>query len=377
MPHRIVILGLSITSSWGNGHATIFRALVRALHRRGHHVTFLERNVPWYSGDHRDQPAPEGCDVVLYDDPADLDAHRDLLHEADMTMVGSYVPDGIDVGNFVLNHARRPVFYDIDTPVTLARLRAAAAGDAPPCEYLSPRQIPDYHTYFTFTGGPTLDRLENRWGSPHAEPLYCCVDPERYTPDPAVAPDLDLGYLGTYSDDRQPKVERLLLLPAAAMLDRRFALVGPMYPDTMQLTGNIERVEHLPPPEHRRFYNRQRWTLNITRADMVEAGYAPSVRLFEAAACGTPIISDPWPGLDTFFPLGTHLLTADSSEKVEEILRDVPEQRRLDIAERGRRTVLEHHTADARAAQLERWIADRAAPGAPAPDAAGAAPARA
>src|SRR5215207_1456914 len=165
---RIVILGLSITSSWGNGHATTYRGLVRELVARGHDVLFLERDVPWYAAE-RDLPRPPYGRKELYRDLAELRAsHEGDVREADLVIVGSYVPDGVAVGEWVTRTARgSTAFYDIDTPVTLAKL---ARGDT---EYLAPHLIPRYHLYLSFTGGPTLARLEQEYGSPLARPLYC------------------------------------------------------------------------------------------------------------------------------------------------------------------------------------------------------------
>ncbi len=354
---NITLLGLSITSSWGNGHATIFRGLVQALVRRGHRVTFLERDQPWYA-QHRDLPDPPRNlygDVYLYDSPADL-KHRftPAVRDADLVVVGSYVPDGVTVGRWVCDTTHGlPAFYDIDTPVTLAKL---ARGDYP---YIDPELIRRYRLYLSFTGGPTLAKLERDLGSPAARPLYCCVDPSRYHPlDTAKHTDddmLDLGYLGTYSDDRQPPLDRLLLEPARRWGEGRFAVAGPQYPPSIEWPANVERLDHLPPPEHAAFYGRQRFTLNITRADMVAAGYAPSVRLFEAAACGTPIISDPWPGLDTFFPIGEAILIARDADDTLHHLRDLTDADRLRIAHAARKIVLSQHTADHRVTQLEAY----------------------
>ncbi|HEY0552913.1 MAG TPA: glycosyltransferase, partial [Thermoanaerobaculia bacterium] len=328
---EIVILGLSITSSWGNGHATTYRGLVRELARRGHRVLFLEHDAPWYAA-HRDLPCPPYGVTELYRDLADLDRRfRVRLREADAVILGSYVRQGEAVADWIFGQARGvAAFYDIDTPVTLAKL---ARGDY---EYLHPRQIPGFDLYLSFTGGPILERLESELGARRALPLFCSCDPALYFPagpkDPAER--WDLGYLGTYSDDRQPAVEALLLEPARRLGNRRFALAGPGYPPATAWPANVERFEHLPPGEHRAFYNRQRYTLNVTRADMRRAGYSPSIRLFEAAACGTPIISDDWPGLETFFEPGREILLAASSGEVERILRDLPEDERRRIGRR-------------------------------------------
>jgi spore maturation protein CgeB len=269
---QIVVCGLSITSSWGNGHATTYRALIHELGARGHNVTFLERDVPWYR-DNRDLPTPPFCNLHLYESPRELkEKYLPLIRQADVTIVGSYVPDGVAVGDWVIENAGGlKAFYDIDTPVTLSKM---ASGDY---EYLAPRLVPKYDLYLSFTGGPVLSRIENELGSPCAEALYCSVDPDVYFPE---ASELvwNLGYLGTYSVDRQPMLDTLLLQPARKNKDLQFAVAGPQYPDSIAWPSNVTRIEHLPPSGHRAFYNSQAFAFNDTRADMAAAGYSPSVR---------------------------------------------------------------------------------------------------
>ena len=344
---KIVILGLSITSSWGNGHATTYRALVRQLAGRGHEVTFLERDLPWYA-DNRDMPRPPGARTELYDSVAALQARfLPEVRDADAVIVGSYVPEGIAVGEWVTAQARGvTAFYDIDTPVTLAQLSNGGA------DYISKALIPRYDLYLSFTGGPTLERLEREFGARMARPLYCSVDPEQYAPEDAD-PSWDLGYLGTYSDDRQRSLTELMLEPARGLRDHRFVVAGAQYPEDIAWPDNVERITHLPPREHRGFYNAQRYTLNITRQDMIRAGWSPSVRLFEAAACGTPIISDYWDGLEAFFEPGREILIASTSRDIEEYLHDVPEEERRALGARARERVLARHTSARRAAELE------------------------
>jgi spore maturation protein CgeB len=346
---RIVILGLSITSSWGNGHATTYRCLVRALVRRGHEVLFLERDMPWYA-DNRDLPVPPFGATRLYDSLTALqEMYAGVVREADLVIVGSYLPDGIAVGEWATATARGvTAFYDIDTPVTLAAL---AGGD---CAYLSAELIPRYRLYLSFTGGPTLDRIRAQYGARLVRPLYCAVDPDLYDPEPA-GPRYDLGYLGTYSADRQPALERLLIGPARRLPVRRFAVVGPQFPEHIDWPANVARSIHLPPSEHRAFYNAQRFTLSVTRAAMVAAGYSPSVRLFEAAACATPVITDPWPGVDSFFTPGAEILVVETTEDVIRVL-DMPEAERLAIGQAARVRALADHTGEHRAAALEGYM---------------------
>ena len=349
---RVVVLGLSITSSWGNGHATTYRALLRAFAERGHDVLFLERDVPWYA-EHRDLARPPFCRTELYASVAELRArHARAVRDADLVIVGSYVPDGVAVGEWVTRTARgATAFYDIDTPVTLAKL---ARGDT---EYLSRDLVPRYDAYLSFTGGGTLERLEREYGSPMARALYCAVDPALYFPEPADE-RWDLAYMGTYSDDRQPTLDRLLVEPARSWAAGRFAVVGPQYPADIVWPPNVERVAHLPPERHRAFYNAQRFTLNVTRADMVAAGHSPSVRLFEAAACGTPIVSDEWDGLGSVFELGSEILVARSAADTLAFLRELPDAERRAVGSRARARVLGAHTAAHRAAELEAYAAE-------------------
>ena len=358
---KIVILGLSITSSWGNGHATTYRGLVRELAARGHEVVFLERDLPWYA-DNRDLRRMPDVEVELYRSLGELQRrHTATVRAADAVIVGSYVPEGIAVGTWVLRVADGvTAFYDIDTPVTLARLRQGGA------DYLSAELVSRYDLYLSFTGGPTLRRIEEELGSPRARPLYCSVDPLAYHPE-ARAAKWDLGYLGTYSDDRQPSLEKLLISTARRWPGGRFVVAGAQYPADVAWPANVSRVEHLPPRKHCSFYNRQRFTLNITRADMIAAGYSPSVRLFEAAACATPIVSDYWPGLETFFEPGKEILVAKSTAEMLQIVRGENRDAAAAIGEAARARVLAHHTARHRAEELEMYLAEAAGDLPPAP----------
>jgi spore maturation protein CgeB len=346
---NIVILGLSVTSSWGNGHATTFRGLIRELDKKGHKVTFLERDVPWYASN-RDLPNPPFCKTILYSNLEELKSqHSELITNADLIVVGSYVPGGVAVGEFVTTTANGvTAFYDIDTPVTLAKLER---GDF---EYLCPELIPQYQLYLSFTGGPTLQKIEQQYGSPAARAFYCSFDTELYFPEQANL-KWDLGYLGTYSDDRQPPLEKLMLNAAQKLSEQKFVVAGPQYPQNIQWNKNVERIEHLPPSEHRKFYNSQRFAMNITRADMIKAGYSPSVRLFEAAACGTPIISDYWDGIDSIFEIDTEILISKSADDTIAYLTTISEEERKFISERARQKVLNHHTAAHRASELETY----------------------
>ncbi len=349
---KLVVLGLSLSSSWGNGHATPYRALLKAFAARGHSNLFLARAGSWYAP-HRDLTDPDWCRLEFYADLDGLERWRGEIGGADAVVVGSYTPEGVEVGARVQAWARGvAAFYDIDTPVTLARL---ARGDQ---EYVSPELIANYDLYLSFTGGPTLGVLERTYGSPAARALYCSVDEALYRPVPTRRL-WDLSYLGTYSPDRQPVLERLLVEPARAAPHLRFAVAGPQYPCDIVWPSNVERIEHVAPADHPAFYAASRYTLNVTRGDMVRAGWSPSVRLFEAAACATPVISDVWAGLDDLFAPGHEIVLA---EKSTDVLRALTEDddvcARLATAARAR--VLAAHTASHRAETLDHALEEAA-----------------
>ncbi|HUI84828.1 MAG TPA: glycosyltransferase [Candidatus Binatia bacterium] len=350
---KIVVFGLSVTSTWGNGHGTTWRALLRALHERGHDITFFEKNVEWYASN-RDLPKPAFCEVCLYEQWSKaLFRVRQELKRADVAIVGSYFPDGISAIDEMLD-ADVPVkaFYDIDTPVTMTALRDRGATD-----YLAPRQIRPLDIYFSFTGGPLLAEIERRYGARRAVPLYCSVDPRqhrRFPPNSSFA--CDLSYLGTYAADRQPKLEELLCEPARQLRAKKFIVAGPQYPKTLRWPKNVRRIAHLSARWHPEFYSSSRLTLNVTRRDMAIAGYSPSVRLFEAAACGAAIVSDKWPGLETFFSPAKEILLPDAAADIVRYVSDLSDQEIRRIGEAAQARTLAEHTSDRRALQFEREV---------------------
>ncbi|ESR25301.1 CgeB family protein [Lutibaculum baratangense] len=348
---KIAIFGLSLSSSWGNGHATTYRALCRALHARGHEVVFLERDVPWYAA-HRDFTSCDYCDLRLYSSLGDVDALRGEIEAADAVVLGSYVPEGVALAEKLLAFDVSPLaFYDIDTPVTLGKL---SRGDH---EYLTPDLVPRFDLYMSFSGGPALDTLTHEYGAVRARPLYCGVDVDHYRPLD-VGKRWDLGYLGTYSPDRQPPLEALLIEPARRLPHMRFVVAGPQYPDDIAWPENVERIDHVGPADHPAFYSELRFALNVTRAEMVALGYSPSVRMFEAASCAAAIISDPWNGIETFFEPDREILLASTPEDVTSLLAGARVVDAAAVGAAGRRRILGDHSSARRAEQLEDWLAE-------------------
>lgn len=344
---NFVIFGLSVSSSWGNGHAALWRGLINGLLAEGHRVTFFERDVPYYA-DHRDlHELPRGGDLVLYSNWNEiLPQARSALKNADIGMVTSYCPDAL-AATALLRDSNVPVrcFYDLDTPVTLARLDAGEA-----VGYVGPDGFVGFDLVMSYTGGAALQALRDRLGAKNAVPIYGSADPAVHFPvsgDRAYA----LSYLGTYAADRQAMLESLLIAPAHARLDKKFVIGGAQYPQDFPWKFNIDFVHHLPPSSHRNFYARSRLTLNVTRGAMAAMGWCPSGRLFEAAACGVPILSDSWDGLTDFFTPGETILVARNTEEALAAL-DLSDAALHRIAIQAREHVLANHSAKRRAQDM-------------------------
>lgn len=351
---KLVVFGLSVSSSWGNGHATTYRALLRAFAARGHEVVFYEWNAPWYR-DHRDLPEPDFCRLELYDEWDDVAARAIAeARESDAAMVGSYVHNGTRlIDDLAAGGVEALHFYDIDTPVTIAQLRQGST------DYLRADQVPLFAHYFSFTGGPFLrDVVGGEFGARDPRPLYCSVDAERYQPTQSDSRfRADLAYMGTYAPDRQPVVERFLSEPAERLPRLQFLVAGPQYPDAVRWPANVRHIPHVAPADHPAFYSSADWQLNATRADMVVAGWSPSVRLFEAGACGAAILSDRWPGIEELFTPGKEILLPESAEEAADVLLCTHPDDRRALGAALRERILADHTAERRAAELESMLA--------------------
>jgi spore maturation protein CgeB len=344
---NLVVFGLTISSSWGNGHATLWRGLCRALAAQGHRVVFFERDVSYYAGD-RDYREIPGGRLVLYGDWREiLPIAREELAAADAAIVTSYCPDAIEAGDLMLDAPALHVFYDLDTPVTLGRVMRGEE-----VSYIGGRGLADFDLVLSFTGGAALNFLREHLGARRAAPLYGHVDPELHRR--AAANETyrsDLSYLGTYAADRQQVLEELFVRPARARPDLRFVIGGAQYPQDFPWSDNIHFVRHLPPGEHPAFFSSARLTLNVTRQDMAAMGWCPSGRLFEAAACGTPIVTDAWDGLEPFFEPDRELLTARTTDDVLAAL-ECDHTDLETMAARARERVFDQHTSAHRAREL-------------------------
>ncbi|MFI4885936.1 MAG: glycosyltransferase [Steroidobacterales bacterium] len=357
---KLVIFGLTLSSSWGNGHATLWRGLIRALTRRNHDVVFFERDAPYYA-EHRDLAELPGAGLVLYPQWPQVAARaRSEARQADVAIITSYCPDAKAAAALLRTEApdARRVFYDLDTPVTLARLQAGETVD-----YLPDAGLQDFDLVLSYTGGAALEELRDRLGAAHVAALYGHVDPLAHRPAPRDERfSADLSYLGTYAADRQPALELLFVEPARRRPAQRFVLGGSGYPPDFPWAGNIWFVRHVAPPEHPPFYSSSRLTLNVTRRDMAAMGFCPSGRLFEAAACATPVLSDTWAGIEQFFTPGEEILLAGSAEEATAAL-DLPAADLARIGRAARERALDEHTSDCRAARMLSLLEDTASRG--------------
>jgi spore maturation protein CgeB len=345
---KLVIFGLTISSSWGNGHATLWRGLCKALIRQGHDVVFYERDVPYYARMRDLQEIPGGR-LELYQDWDDVCTRASAdVADADVAMITSYCPDSGAAGSLVLAQGRAVrAFYDLDTPITLSKL---AAGE--PVPYTENLAFNEFDLVLSYSGGRALDELRSRLGATRVAPLYGHVDPELHCPT-QIPPQyrFDLSYLGTYSEDRQRALLALLVQPAQLRPDRKFLIAGAQYPQDFPWSPNIYFMRHLAPAEHGAFFCSSRMTLNVTRRAMAEMGWCPSGRLFEAAACGVPIVSDSWEGLEAFFQPDEEILLAENAEDVIAAL-ELDDNELMSMARRARERTLEEHSSSRRAAEL-------------------------
>jgi spore maturation protein CgeB len=349
---KIVIFGLTISSSWGNGHATLWRGLVRALSDLGCTIVFYERELAYYTAN-RDLTDVRGAKLALYENWEHVRAAaRQDIADCDVAIVSSYCPDALAASDLVnAAPAALSVFYDLDTPVTLSRMTGGED-----VGYIGPRGLRDFDLVLSFTGGLALDHLRDRLGARRAVPLYGHVDPSLHRPTQRRPHyDADLSYLGTYALDRQAALQSLFVDAARSRPEARFLIGGAQYPMEFPWNSNIYFVRHLPPDEHPAFFSSSRLTLNITREPMRRMGWCPSGRLFEAAACGTAIISDDWEGLDAFYTKGSEILIARTTADVTAAL-DLSDAEIGRIAKDARERTLAEHTSAHRAAELLRSL---------------------
>lgn len=349
-PLRIAFFGSSLVSALWNGAATYYRGLIRALHGRGHRITFYEPDA-FGRQEHRDLDDPDWARVVVY--PAERTAVRRQLEDArgaDVVVKAS----GVGVFDELLEREtlalkgpdRRVVFWDVDAPATLDRMESDPDD---PFRAL----VPEYDLVLTYGGGEPVARAYREVGARGCVPIYNALDPETHFPVPAE-PDLaaDLSFLGNRLPDREERVEEFFLRPARALPSARFLLGGSGWGDRA-LPENVRWIGHVPTGRHNAFNASPRAVLNVHRGSMARYGFSPATRVFEAAGAAACLITDDSRGLERFLEPEREVLVARDGEEVAEHVRGLPEERARRIGRAARERVLREHTYDRRAEQVE------------------------
>ncbi len=347
---KIAFFGSSLVSAYWNGAATYYRGIIKALHQRGHSITFYEPDA-YERQQHRDIPDPDWARVVVY--PATepgLESALNDAHGADLTIKAS----GVGVFDSELEAAvlerrtpgSRVIFWDVDAPATLERVQNAPSDPFLPL-------IPQYDLILTYGGGqPVIDAYE-ALGAARCVPIYNGFDPETHYPvPPNPAFSADLAFLGNRLPDREARVEEFFLAPAAALPDQRFLLGGSGW-DDKSLPANVRYLGHVYTADHNAFNGTPKAVLNVSRSSMARCGFSPATRVFEAAAAGACLITDYWEGIEQFFEPEREILVAHSGAEVAALVRDLTPMRALKIRAAARRRALAQHTYALRVQQLE------------------------
>jgi spore maturation protein CgeB len=354
---RIAIFGSSLVSAYWNGAATYYRGLVRALHARGHQVTFFEPDA-YERQAHRDIADPPWATVVVYPADGEDGVHRALKQArlADVVIKASGVGVFDELLEEAVAHLRAPArltaFLDVDAPATLDRMH----GDASDRFHAL---VPQYDAILTYGGGEPVINAYEALGARLCVPIYNAVDPDTHhavPPDPRF--EGDLSFLGNRLPDREARVDEFFFRAAAALPDRRFLLGGSGW-DTKPMPANAAYQGHVYTTDHNAFNCTPLAVLNINRDSMARYGYSPATRVFEAAGAGACLISDAWLGLDHFLEPGREVLAAASGLEVAAHLAALTPERARAIGRNAMARVLAEHTYAHRARQVEAVLTGR------------------
>jgi spore maturation protein CgeB len=356
---NIAFFGSSLVSAYWNGAATYYRGIVRALHERGHHVTFYEPDA-YDRQKHRDMPDPDWAEVVVYSADCDENALEmvERARGADLVVKAS----GVGVFDELLEKAvlelQTPstlvVFWDVDAPATLERMRNNVADPFR-------KVVPLYDLVLTYGGGDPVVKAYRAAGARECVPIYNALDPETHHPVPP-APNFkaDLAFLGNRLPDREARVEEFFLNAAARLPQRRFLLGGNGWGDKPK-TSNVEYIGHVYTRDHNAFNCTPRAVLNVNRESMARFGFSPATRVFEAAGAGACIITDAFEGVEIFLEPEREILIAKNGTDVAEHVRNLTAERARAIGAAAYRRVLAEHTYAHRVKQLEALLEGKTA----------------
>jgi spore maturation protein CgeB len=349
---NFAFFGSSLVSTYWNGAATYYRGLVRALHERGHRVTFFEPDAYGRQA-HRDIEDPEWARVVVYA-PGEWERALEQGHGADVVVKASGVGVNdaeLEAGVLELG-APTIVFWDVDAPATLARMESDASDRLRAL-------VPRYDLVLTYGGGDPVVERYRALGARGCVPVYNALDPETHHP---VAPvprfESDLAFLGNRLPDREVRVEEFFLRAAELAPSRRFLLGGAGW-DDRPLPPNVTYLGHVGTGDHNALNSTPLAVLNVLRDTMAANGFSPATRVFEAAGAGACVVTDAWKGVELFLEPGEEVLVArDGAEVAAHVEALTPERARA-IGAAARRRVLAGHTYAHRAAQVEELLAVR------------------
>lgn len=348
---QLTFFGSSLVSSYWNGAATYYRGLIRALHGLGHTVVFCEPDAYGRQQNRDLAEDPEYARVVVYRSEAERDA---LLDEAFAASDWVVKCSGVGVWDAELEAAvaersggrARTAFLDVDAPATLGRIAADAADPFIAC-------IPRYDHVLTYGGGPPVVAAYGRWGARACTPVYNALDPEEHRPpERSGAPRWDLLFMGNRLPDREARVDEFFFRAASLCPEARFALGGEGWGDR-PMPANVEYLGHVPTARHNEVNAAARLVLNVHRESMVENGWSPATRMFEAAGAAACQVTDAWQGIEEFFSPGEEILVAQGAEEVAARVRATDDARARAVGEAGRRRALRDHTYAQRARLLD------------------------
>ncbi len=348
---NLTFFGSSLVSCYWNGAATYYRGLLRALHARGHRITFCEPDA-YGRQENRDLvDDPDYARVIVYRTEEERDRLvAQALRESDWVVKCS----GVGVWDAELEAAiaagtgggALTAFLDVDAPATLARM---AADPADPFR----EHVRRFDHVFTYGGGPPVVAKYLGWGARACTPVYNGLDPEEHRPlEGEAAPEWDLLFMGNRLPDREARVEEFFLRAAKLCPEHRFALGGEGWGDK-PLPANVSYLGHVPTARHNELNANARLVLNVHRESMVENGWSPATRMFEAAGAAACQVTDAMPGIEHFFAPGMELLVTEGAEDVARYVREVTPERAREIGRAARRRALAEHTYARRAALMD------------------------
>jgi len=345
---KLFVFGSSLTSSYWNGAATYYRGIYKNLAELGFHITFAEPDA-YGRQQHRDNEDFSYAEVIIYDSPGDIPALLSQACEADLVIKHS----GVGVDDLLLEQSvldcrsvgTQVAFWDVDAPATLASVEG---------NVLHPFRslIPEYDYIFTYGGGPPVIEHYEQLGARACHPIYNGLDPKTHYPvssDPEKA--CDLLFVGNRLPDRERRVEEFFLTATERAPEFRFALGGEGW-GGKPLPRNVRWIGHVGTNDHNVVNCSARMVLNLNRESMVQVGFSPPTRIFEAAGAAACVITDYWEGIETFFEPGCEILVARDAGEIVDLLRTVDAKLAREMGDAMRRRALLEHTYGLRALQV-------------------------